>query len=216
MLLSMPLLLFFAVDPSLGRIDKSTLSHQTLMELFSKGIITDERTPYQTTDISTWYGVSIVNDSVVRISQECIFLRGTIDLEWLPSTVEFVSVFENELKGTLHLTALPEALTDLNLSENMFSGTVDLTALPEGLRMLSLESNDLSGPLDFTMLPPQMHQLYLSRNRFAGVCDFRHLPDGLTLLNVGYTGLEGELPLKRGQVKNFVVGRSDVRVVIQD
>ena len=81
-----PLVVLLAVDPLLGKVDKSTLPQQTLMELFTEGIANREaifwsnETPE---DLSEWKG-TFLNEKgeVTRVFWPHMLLEGTVNLKW--------------------------------------------------------------------------------------------------------------------------------------
>eukprot|EP00009_Paramoeba_aestuarina_P015986 CAMPEP_0201529684 /NCGR_PEP_ID=MMETSP0161_2-20130828/42519_1 /ASSEMBLY_ACC=CAM_ASM_000251 /TAXON_ID=180227 /ORGANISM="Neoparamoeba aestuarina, Strain SoJaBio B1-5/56/2" /LENGTH=177 /DNA_ID=CAMNT_0047931621 /DNA_START=93 /DNA_END=622 /DNA_ORIENTATION=- len=151
------------------------------------------------TDISEWSEVTLNDDmEVIEINWSYMDIDGVIKLEWLPSTIQKLSIVSDLyangwLIGTLDLTVLPESLNVLHLGGNYLKGTVDLTCLPKAMRFLDISSNELSGTLDLTRLPPTLAVLNLSWNKFEGDTDFSHLPDSLNSLDIRETHLAGIL-----------------------
>mmetsp|Transcript_29557 Transcript_29557/g.45690 ORF Transcript_29557/g.45690 Transcript_29557/m.45690 type:complete len:253 (-) Transcript_29557:35-793(-) len=220
-----------AADPSLGRVDKSSLSQETLMELFIEKVTNKARvfTDINPSSTASWRKVSsqnvrkgfrgvVVNDTgeIQKIDFRNCNIQGSIQLEWMPSTItncllsmnritgsvnledlpdklEVLSMRQNRLTGTLNLENLPSQFAVLILSKNNFTGSVNLTKLPSTLQDLFLDQNQLSGSVDVTKLPDSLIELELSNNDFSGWADFSKLPDRLESLNVSYTKLEGEI-----------------------
>mmetsp|Transcript_4363 Transcript_4363/g.6514 ORF Transcript_4363/g.6514 Transcript_4363/m.6514 type:complete len:227 (-) Transcript_4363:79-759(-) len=184
------------VSSALGRLDYTTMSQQSLMELAGEKITNfqwicgDRRTP---SDISEWKGVTLNdNEEVTRIQwpsadlsyKHGLKMRGSVALEWFPATVETILLGNNKLKGTINLHELPVSLNWLELWMNNFSGEVDLTNLPPQLVSLLLSMNKLSGTPDFTCLPETIQTMRLTNNKFSGVADFSKLPDSLEELDL--------------------------------
>jgi len=212
------------IDPSIGRVDKSSLSQHTLLELVFAGVEPKEAIYADASDdVAKWHGVSCNdNGDVIEINFSTNSLRkihGSIDVQWLPATVvsflaswntlsgtidmealphtlQGLEVDQNELTGSLRLRNLPPPLARVYLSYNRFSGEVDLTNLPPKMSVLSVACNALSGPLDLTSLPPNMEKLYIYRNEFSGETDFLQLPQSLRFFNLSGTKLKGVLPNK--------------------
>ncbi|KNH05957.1 hypothetical protein XU18_3119 [Perkinsela sp. CCAP 1560/4] len=86
--------LFFldAVDPSLGRLDYASLSQQALMEMVIDGITNKEkicRDPDAPKEIEEWKGVVIEDGKVAEIDWDEFDLKGSLHLEWLPSSLRW-------------------------------------------------------------------------------------------------------------------------------
>ena len=63
-------------------------------------------------------------------------LKGTMNFECLPRTLEAADFRENQLTGEVCLVDLPPNTQVLVLSKNCFTGSIDLTSLPESLEHL--------------------------------------------------------------------------------
>mmetsp|Transcript_19484 Transcript_19484/g.30531 ORF Transcript_19484/g.30531 Transcript_19484/m.30531 type:complete len:240 (-) Transcript_19484:43-762(-) len=216
----MCILTLFTSDSSLGKVDKSFFSQQTLMELFidemtpKDCILGVEFTSPYLKDIGEWAGIVVTEGTVASTNWDTMGLEGSIRLEYLLMTAERVDIqnnrfagtvslqslhegiidlnlFSNSLRGSLDFTRLPDSLKSLNAHANRFTGSIDLTHLPAGMNFLDLGRNCLSGTLDFTNLPLEMDSLYLQINNFSGSCDFSHLPPSLKFLSIAKTKLEG-------------------------
>ena len=235
-------ILLLTADASLGKVDKSTLSQQTLMELFTEGITNrsvvcgSHETPE---DFSEWKNVSLdERQKIESIVWSEDGLEGTIDLSHLPDGVQRVDISNNKLAGevdlehsarsltalrldsnaftdSLKLTRLPQGLQYLYLQSNAFTGSVSLTRLPASMENLDISSNMLSGSLDLTQLPPHLRELSLSANSFHGLTDFTQLPEELEVLRLeNLPQLSGELLLIKGRsaLKRVRVHQSDVTI----
>mmetsp|Transcript_20885 Transcript_20885/g.32577 ORF Transcript_20885/g.32577 Transcript_20885/m.32577 type:complete len:220 (-) Transcript_20885:27-686(-) len=194
-------------DISLGKVDKSSFSQQTLMELVIEKI-TDNKEKIcgdaeNPKDLLFWcmpiWGLKLEHEEVTRISLYKGGFKGSLQLEWLPSSVQYCSFSFNDLSGTVNLVELPESLEELLLNANNFEGPVCLTRLPPKMSRLRLDENRFCGSVDLTNLPASMEKLLLRTNRFEGKSDFSLLPEGLKELDVSHTKLEGEICPKKGQ-----------------
>eukprot|EP00009_Paramoeba_aestuarina_P000066 CAMPEP_0201509066 /NCGR_PEP_ID=MMETSP0161_2-20130828/2229_1 /ASSEMBLY_ACC=CAM_ASM_000251 /TAXON_ID=180227 /ORGANISM="Neoparamoeba aestuarina, Strain SoJaBio B1-5/56/2" /LENGTH=191 /DNA_ID=CAMNT_0047903913 /DNA_START=24 /DNA_END=599 /DNA_ORIENTATION=+ len=189
------LFLLSAADASIGRIDKSTLPQQTLMELFigkitqnRKGVCGDSETPW---DIGSWFGVDRnASDEVTDITWGYFRMGGSVQLEWLPDTVTSVFLNNNRFEGTVCLTSLPVGLLKLSLSYNRFVGTIDVSCLPRGMIGLFLNNNMFEGETDFTQIPESLKLLWVSQNsQLSGTLvvkqgkDFQHWGTAVELQN---------------------------------
>mmetsp|Transcript_9578 Transcript_9578/g.14523 ORF Transcript_9578/g.14523 Transcript_9578/m.14523 type:complete len:232 (-) Transcript_9578:21-716(-) len=221
--------LCLTADSALGKVNKSTLSQQTLMELFIEGISNKELICGSTEDptrISTWNGLTLsAAFEVVEIRWRYLDLSGSIALQWLPMTTEKLSIErtilgQRKLSGTLDFTSLPESLKYLQLVSHYFEGEISLTTLPAKMEYLDVSYNELSGSLDLTSLPWRMRILRLAGNEFSGVADLSNLPKGLIDFNVSRNkNLEGVIHLDRSAVfeRCFVsVAYTEIKTVYID
>mmetsp|Transcript_15506 Transcript_15506/g.24242 ORF Transcript_15506/g.24242 Transcript_15506/m.24242 type:complete len:243 (-) Transcript_15506:40-768(-) len=235
----------FAIDPSLGKVDRASLPLQALMELLISGITNKDvicRNSESPADISEWEGVSFDGTGIDSISWsllEFLELCGSLDLQWLPPTLIDIFVVKQELRGSLDLTDLPRTLVNLEMQENQFSGTICLKHLPQTLRKMNIGNNHLSGSLDLTNLPELMKELHLNNNAFEGSInltklpktllslylhhnplegetDFRTLPDSLFTFFVHYTNLSGTLAISRSRNMQVLVFGSKVQLATSE
>ena len=197
---------FTAADTShLGRVEKASLSTQTLMELFVEGIENKERicgNAEEPADIDEWTGFVHSEEQPTdeaekqfNIDWSYLLLVGTVDLQWVPPTVIVLDISDNELGGSLNLTALPQSSQKLDLHSNHFSGEIDLCHLPAEIEVLDLSENKLSGSLNLERLPLSIRELRLNYNRFSGTMCLRKLPRGFVDLSVGGNELSGSVDL---------------------
>jgi len=148
-----------SADPALGKVDKSTLSQQTLMELLVAKM--ESETPiwgsdWNPTIVPAW---AKVEHEIIKIDWFHCELSGSLPIEWLPLSVVYFSVLWNILTGTIDLTCLPDGLVTLTLSSNSFFGYIDLISLPSGLKDLSLNNNNFSCEANFDHLPSSIEHL---------------------------------------------------------
>uniref|UniRef100_A0A7S4PA33 Leucine-rich repeat protein n=1 Tax=Paramoeba aestuarina TaxID=180227 RepID=A0A7S4PA33_9EUKA len=192
--------LLYSADSALGKVTRDSLPHHTLLELLSEGFIngTDGfiRDKVAVVEIEQWKKLTIDKNGNVTSITWMHFLspnniEGTIDLNFIPPTVEVFNISFNKISGSISLIALPTALRGLKLNSNMFSGSVDLTLLPEHLQTLWLDSNKLSGTVDLTSLPKEIKWITLFQNALVGEPDFTQLPESLQILDISETNIEG-------------------------
>uniref|UniRef100_A0A7S4KIT3 Leucine-rich repeat protein n=1 Tax=Paramoeba aestuarina TaxID=180227 RepID=A0A7S4KIT3_9EUKA len=187
--------MFFAtlsVDPSLGKSDKSSLSQQTLMELFVENITNRQQiwgSREKIADLKKWQAIALNADDDVTSIEWTFFswpvtLRGSLSFQWLPSTIEQIQIIGNSLSGTIDLEHLPDSLRLLDVALNDLAGSICLTNLPNSLTILNVSHNKLNGTLDLTKLPHSLRSLDLSQNFFVGETDFSQLPASLTFFTV--------------------------------
>ena len=120
---------FLCVDPSLGKVDKASLSNQILMELFigsieNRGGICGHDGDVK--DIGEWPGVALnESNDVTAIEWRDIGLAGAFDPKWLPETVERLLLYDNAFSGPVDLTCFPENLQEIDLSGNSLTGDIE-------------------------------------------------------------------------------------------
>ena len=186
-----------AIDPSLGRMDRSTLSQQALMELLIDGIrykrlFEENHKNYK--DIAGWCGVTLSESGAVEsICWGGMNLDGFLDWQWIPRTVVSFDATSTFVKGSLDVAALPEGLETLYLAQNRLCEAVDLTALPKKIKALNLSYNRLKGSVVLTSLPQQIEKLHAEGNFFTGTIDLELLPESLESLRLAANMLSGTL-----------------------
>ena len=196
--------IFLGVDTSLGRVDRSLLSDQTLMEILIEGFDDDTKEEYQDAegmfrDVCEWPCVKCgVDGRVVKIDKDTGHLSGSIELRFVPPKVKVLRITlwtGSKLAGTVDLTQLPQGVQTLSLEDNQLTGEIDLTHLPDGMDVLFLYNNQLSGEIDLTQLPERMYYLNLQNNQFTGEIDLTHLPDEIGVLYLQANRLTGKIDL---------------------
>mmetsp|Transcript_24023 Transcript_24023/g.37421 ORF Transcript_24023/g.37421 Transcript_24023/m.37421 type:complete len:264 (-) Transcript_24023:9-800(-) len=191
--------LILSTNLSLGKVDKQSLSQQTLMELLIQDLSNTETicgSGDSPKDILDWKGLRFNPfHKVTHINWHSRNLEGSFPLEWVPPTVQSLQVCMNDLHSTIPMSALSARLSDLNLRENAFFGTLDLDGLPPHMESLNVKKNRLSGTLSLIRLPKTLEKLYLGSNNFDGTVTLTHLPDKLAILSLCECRLSGYLDL---------------------
>ena len=196
--------LFLSMDPSLGRVDCSLMSDQTLMEMLLEGLDEETKKEYQDSegmylDVCTWPCVTCDdNERVIGIRITRFYLNGLLELCYVPPKVKVLEivVFDSSgLTGSIDLARLPDGVEELDLRSHKLTGEIDFTQLPDGMERLYLNNNQLTGEIDLTQLPDGMKCLYLSNNRLTGGIDLTHLPNGMQNLFLSNNDLTGEVDL---------------------
>ncbi|KNH05484.1 hypothetical protein XU18_3455 [Perkinsela sp. CCAP 1560/4] len=77
--------------------------------------------PDEPKEIEEWKGVKVEDGEVVEIDWEEFDLRGSLQLEWLPSSVRELLVSRIGLTGTLDWASLPASMQSLYLGGNAFT-----------------------------------------------------------------------------------------------
>ena len=164
------LLFFNTVDPSLGRVDNESLPQQALMEMVIYGKKNKEKICGDVDEpqgIEEWKGVTIEDGEVVEIHWDRLRLKGSLHVEWLPSSVRTFVANTNHLTGTVDLASLPTAMKELLLGINAFTGSICLERLPESMVYLSVPYSRLSGSLKLARLPDTLTYLEAYDNEFT-------------------------------------------------
>ena len=166
--------LFIACDDGIGRVDRSTLPQQTLMELFIFGLKEPEKicgSREDPDDVCEWKGVRCNADGEVEVfewNDKDEDGTGTVAFEFLPYTIKTVWMFMNALSGTIQLADLPGKMEGVYLSVNQLTGSLDLDTLPAAVRALGLSNNKFTGEVSLENLPKCLEYLSLSENQLSG------------------------------------------------
>ena len=105
--------LFLNVDPSIGRVDCSLLSDQTLMEMLIDGFDDETKQEYQDKDgmyldACRWSCVTCDDDQgVIQIDIESYDVKGSLELCYAPPNVKEIyirSVYKSKITGSVDLT----------------------------------------------------------------------------------------------------------------
>ena len=182
-----------SVDPTLGRVDYSSLSDQTLMELLVDGFDDETKKRYQDKDgmyldVCKWSCAACDDDQrVIKVNIKTENVSGSLELYYVPPKVEYLfasSCRNGRLTGSVDLTQLPGGIQDVHLNRNRLTGEIDLTQLPDGMSCVYLQNNRLTGEINLTQLPDGMGYLYLQKNQLTGEIDLTQLPEGMVALNL--------------------------------
>ena len=196
--------LFLSVDPSLGRVDYSSFSDQTLMEMMFEGFDDETKKENQDShgmyrDVSGWTCIKCDDEErVIKIEIGSHNVSGSLELRYVPPKVKVLDISswrKRLLAGSVDLAHLPFGMEYLNLSSNQLSGEIDLTHLPDGMQRLSLQNNQFTGEIDLAQLPDGIFYLDLQTNQLTGEIDFAHLPEGMKYLFLNNNQLSGEIDL---------------------
>ena len=192
------------------RVDYTSLSDQTLMELLFEGFDEDTQQRYQDSDgtyldVFQWACVKCDKErSVIQISRSgCT--SGSLHLRYLPPKFQSLQMSYTGLAGSIDLTHLPQTMANIYLVGNVLTGSIELNQLPETLELLSLGSNMLVGCIDLAHLPREMFYLGLGNNKFEGSIDLTQLPESMHYIYLQYNRLSGSfhatnLPPNLGEI----------------
>ena len=200
---SLPLLC--GADPNLGRVDYSSLTDQSLMEMLVDGFDGETKKKYQDSegtylDVCAWPCIRCDDEErVIEIDINSENVSGSLELCYVPPKVEDLKVSplsgESRMTGSVDFARLPDGMKYLHLSNNQLTGEIDLTQPPKGLERVSLEDNQLTGEIDLTQLPDGMVYLSLKNNQLTGEVNLTQLPDGMVFLDLRNNRLTGEIDL---------------------
>ena len=166
-----------SVDPSLGRMNYSLMSDQSLMEMLIERFDDETKETYRDKhgmylDICEWPGIKCGHDDrVFEIKIDSRNVLGSLEISCAPPKVKVLHVSswaKSKLTGSIDLTNLPDEMKCLLLSCNTFTGEIDLAGLPEGMKNLYLSRNEFTGEINLTHLPDGMEYLSLNNNRLSG------------------------------------------------
>mmetsp|Transcript_21204 Transcript_21204/g.32992 ORF Transcript_21204/g.32992 Transcript_21204/m.32992 type:complete len:189 (-) Transcript_21204:94-660(-) len=185
-MMAMPQLFLTSADPSLGKVDKSSLPQEILMDLLTQSVSNKERLyggNEPRTNLSEWNYVKTNSaGEVVEIDWSFIHLRGSIDLRWVPLSTEQLAIQGNEFGGLIDFRVLPSALKNLDISNNDYAGSLFLEYLPAHLTYASMSMNEFIGEITLDKLPKSLQLLDISENCLSGSVNFTQLPETLSEL----------------------------------
>ena len=221
-----PLVFTLTADFSLGRFDKNSMPQQTLIEMLVQDfkdvkIAKDEEGNFH--DIEKWCIFKfnadgqvaeinidvcdsemgfyhIYNNYIRSIATGCFSEGGTIDFQYVPSTVTSLIICEMEFEGTLETKDLPAGLLKLSLTENKIAGTFSISDLPSKIDYVSIRSNHFEGSLDIESLPGSVTVFEASQNHFSGTVNLNNLPRALRSLVLSDNELTGSLELRNAPI----------------
>ena len=181
------LLLCQSMDSALGKVDRNSMTQQSLMEI----LVSEwkEQSNFQASngdffDATKWRGIKCdIEDNIVSVSWiDWFWARnegGTLDLQWLPCTVTRFAVTGSRLEGTVDMISLPRNLEYLFLDRNDLYGTIDIPSAPNPIKKLILYENHFHGTLNLLCIPPHAEVIQLNNNKFHGCVVIGNLPPSL-------------------------------------
>ena len=186
----------------LGRFNFTSLPHQILMEALVENI--PARTKFMLDEqnykeVCQWKGITCSDaDDVIHIYWVCSAAPffpggGSIDLHWVPCTVECLTINGNALEGSLDTASLPKALRGISLNINRLSGSVHLRTLPPHVELVFLSNNRFSGTLNFSGLPENLRVLELDTNAFYGDIRLINLSRSIRRIDLSGNNFKGSV-----------------------
>ena len=196
----------------LQRLDPELLSDQALMEMFVEGF---NRTSWfqdanrNFTDISEWPQVHVQSEGVVDfttneddedVDELSSFyehhsgkLGGSLFLQFLPKSMKWLTVSDQDLSGTIDTSALGPNMEFFNLDRNSFEGSFLIEKLPQLLIAIDISHNKMIGTLNIASLPRNMQEFIASNNNFEGTIDLDNLPEYFEELDLSDNRLTGSV-----------------------
>ncbi|KNH04776.1 leucine-rich repeat protein [Perkinsela sp. CCAP 1560/4] len=162
-----------------ARVEFDMLPQQSLMELVVEGFAMKSRFSKKGdegySDIEEWHGVRFNDLKEVDVVKWTSYKSGhfpdggTLDIQWLPSTVRDFGLTESRMEGTVNVSLLPRVMERLCIRQNRLTGTLDLPNMPPTMHYFIAHSNQFSGSLDLTKPPRELRDLLLQANHFSGI-----------------------------------------------
>ena len=196
-------LIIQSLDPHLGRVDISTLSDQTLMEVVVECVNDEAKKDYQDEnemflEVCEWVAIGCDDDGRVVVFHSIKQLGGVLQLSFLPPKLINFCAEMSDSSGTLDTSALPASLDVFSIWGNNFDGTIDFTALPPKIECFNVSTNVFTGSAVLDSLPDTLEDLHLGLNKFSGTLCLTKLPRGLRTLGVSRNSLTGKFHLENG------------------
>ena len=193
-------LFLVAIDSSLGRVDISSFTDQTLVEMLvsefsdeSKRLFQDDSGAFR--DVCTWQDFSCDADGRLTVIYGYGQFDGTIEFAYLPSKLEEFTVDYSELYGTLETSVLPACMRRFSILDGKFHGTVDFTSLPKRMEYFNVACNTFTGSAVLDSLPDNLVTLNVYQNQFSGTLCLTNLPLSLMNLSVSNNQFSGKFHL---------------------
>ena len=191
-----------SMDPSLGRVDKSMLSDQDLLELLFDNLTEESKETIrkyneQFHSVCSWDGVWCDAKRRVIKFHPAVFFTGSMSFDYIPPNVTHFVVVSRSLSGTLDAHVLSQVLEKFNIRDNNFEGAIPLDDLPASLSFMDLSENAFEGSCDLTRLPQKMKELLLRGNECTGSVDLQALPSTMQTLDIGENRFFGKVCLEK-------------------
>ena len=146
----------------------------------------------------------LINHILFRALQHGNFL-----IEYLPSTIERVSIRRCKQNYQLQTRRLPKQMRWLNLNNNLLFGTIDFQHLPPRMVTFDVSRNKISGPIILRNLPETMQNICIFKNSIQqDVLYYDALPETLTVVSLGENAIRSIRPIDEDMPeKNIFYGR---------
>ena len=140
---------------------------KSLLDAFFALIAPAERkklNPSSSSDYCMWDKLICSNYLVSKIQLRYCSGLGNLNIEYLPSTVQYLGIVNCGQICPIYTRQLPRESRCIFLMENNFYGTVDLRTLPAHLVILDLQHNALGWVIALTQLPQSFEVLRVQNN----------------------------------------------------
>ena len=115
------------------------------------------------------YAIEYLPNSVEAISMMYVDQCKPLDTRQLPSNLRKIDMIKCKVRGTISLDCLPRAIFSIDLQQNEIKGPIQLLSLPVTLIMLNLQSNAIAQDVVYYKgLSPRIHA-YLDGNAIQSV-----------------------------------------------
>ena len=184
-----------ANDSCLGRVDHSSLSDQTLMEMLFKDLPDKATQKFKDQDgfyldVCQWRNITCDDEgNVVRI-RKCDAV-GSVAFAHIPPKVKIFHMSLAGIVGTIEACDLPQRTEEFDVGDNKLEGTFDFANSPVGIRELSIYKNNFSGGADLENLPKPMTHLWIHDNKFSGSLCLTNLPPKFQTLDASRNAFSG-------------------------
>ena len=188
-------------DTALARVDTSSLSDQTMMELFVSEMTDESQREFKDADgnfldVCSWIGVDCDDEcNVTEVNFSNERLQGHVLTQFTPRKTLELNLYNGVAKktGTLDAASLSETLIRLCIERQDFSGEVDFSSLPRAMVSLEIAESNFSGQANLDDLPPRMELFEIQGHRFHGKIHFAKLPRTLQVIDNSRNALSGAL-----------------------
>ena len=192
--------LFSAIDPA-GKFSKENLPTQSMLELLVENIesayyLKDRSGEFR--DFHEW-SILTFNDrddvTVVHIEHATFEtpLNGSINLEYVPATVEKIMLLFSGCKGTVDTNGLPRPLSAFEVPFNAFFGTFDVHGLPSKIQHIDISNNEFEGSLQLESLGHRVRMFQAETNKFCGTLNLSLLPESIENLGLAHNAFTGKI-----------------------
>ena len=205
-----PSSLLFVSDRSMGSINLSALSDQTLMELFVEELDDASKEQFKLSNgdyllACDWKGVKCIKNRVSEIffnihdKYAMKPMHGTLSFSALPRSIKSceIRMIGYPFYGSIDTTTLPAMLLNFSVRENFLTGYFELRHLPPQLKKLNINENEFTGSCYLSALPSELEEIHGTRNKFHGSIELDKLPRTLRVLNFCGNSLQGSLDLTK-------------------
>ena len=124
------------MDPSLGRVDYSSFSDQTPMEMLFEGFDEDSQKKYRDKDgmyinVCKWDCVECDdNGRVVKLTVRR-YVSGSLNIRYIPPKVKLFDISSKQLKGTIDYAEFPESIEILYLRHISWESAMNTATQPK-------------------------------------------------------------------------------------